>query len=359
VAYKTYSGVSLWKSPSFPIVSGERVGVSQLSLIIITILFLKLKFIFRMTSTLIVLTGPTGIGKSYLALQLARHFKADIISADSRQMYKEMMIGTAVPSPEDLDRVRHHHLQTISIHDNYNAGKFETEVITLLGELFASMPVVIMAGGSMLYIDAVCKGIDDLPTVDPEVRESLVARFETEGLEALRLELKSLDPVYYRQVDLHNPKRLLHALEMCIMSGKPYSQLRTAPQKERPFHIIKIGLTAERQVIYGRINRRVDQMVAMGLEEEARSLYPFRSCNALNTVGYKEWFDYFDGKTGKDKTIENIKSNSRRYARKQLTWFRKDPDMHWFDIHETEKVIPFIEEQMEEIKRNKEIHRNK
>jgi tRNA dimethylallyltransferase len=300
-----------------------------------------------MTSTLIVLTGPTGIGKTDLALKMAMHYETDIISADSRQMYKEMMIGTAVPSTAELDRVRHHFIQTISIHDNYNAGKFELEVIALLSGLFITKPVVIMAGGSMLYIDAVCKGIDDLPTVDPGVRESLISRFEKEGLESLRFELKKLDPVYYRQVDLHNPKRLLHALEMCIMSGKPYSQLRTAPHKERPFRIIKIGLRAERQVIYDRINQRVDHMVVLGLEEEARQLYPFRSVNALNTVGYKEWFDFFDGKTGKEETIENIKSNSRRYARKQLTWFRKDPDMHWFDILETEKVIPYIEEQLE------------
>jgi tRNA dimethylallyltransferase len=300
-----------------------------------------------MISTLIVLTGPTGIGKTDLALKMALHFKTDIISADSRQMFKEMMIGTAVPSPVELGRVRHHFIQTISIHDMYNAGKFELEVIAMLSRLFTTMPVVIMSGGSMLYIDAVCKGIDDLPAVDPEVRKSLVSRFEKEGLESLRFELKKLDPVYYRQVDLHNPKRLLHALEMCIMSGKPFSQLRTAPLKNRPFHIIKIGLTAERQVIYNRINQRVDQMMAMGLEEEARQLYPFRAVNALNTVGYKELFDYFDGKTGKEETIEKIKSNSRRYARKQLTWFRKDPDMHWFDIRETEKVIPFIEEQLE------------
>jgi tRNA dimethylallyltransferase len=300
-----------------------------------------------MTSTLIVLTGPTGIGKTDLALKMAMHYETDIISADSRQMYKEMMIGTAVPSTAELDRVRHHFIQTISIHDNYNAGKFELEVIALLSGLFITKPVVIMAGGSMLYIDAVCKGIDDLPTVDPGVRESLISRFEKEGLESLRFELKKLDPVYYRQVDLHNPKRLLHALEMCIMSGKPYSQLRTAPHKERPFRIIKIGLRAERQVIYDRINQRVDHMVVLGLEEEARQLYPFRSVNALNTVGYKEWFDFFDGKTGKEETIENIKSNSRRYARKQLTWFRKDPDMHWFDTLETEKVIPYIEEQLE------------
>jgi tRNA dimethylallyltransferase len=305
-----------------------------------------------MTSTLIVLTGPTGIGKTELALKMASHFNADIISADSRQMFKEMKIGTAVPSREDLECVRHHFIQTISIHENYNAGKFELEVIALLGELFATMPVVILAGGSMLYIDAVCKGIDDLPTVDPEVRKLLITRYETEGLESLRLELKVRDPVYYRQVDLHNPKRLLHALEMCMMSGKPYSQLRTTPRKDRPFHIIKTGITADRQIIYSRINQRVDQMLAQGLEEEAIRLYPFRSCNALNTVGYKEWFDYFDGKTTKDETIENIKSNSRRYARKQLTWFRKDPEMHWFDLHETGKVIPFIEEQLEQF--NKE-----
>jgi tRNA dimethylallyltransferase len=300
-----------------------------------------------MTSTLIVLTGPTGIGKTDLALKMALHYETDIISADSRQMYKEMMIGTAVPLPAELGRVRHHFIQTISIHETYNAGKFELEVIALLNRLFNTVPVVIMAGGSMLYIDAVCKGIDDLPTVDPEVRTSLTTRFEKEGLESLRFELKKLDPDYYRQVDLHNPKRLLHALEMCIMSGKPYSQLRTAPLKERPFRIIKIGLTAERQVIYDRINERVDRMVLRGLEVEARNLYPFRSVNALNTVGYREWFDYFDGKKGKEETIENIKSNSRRYARKQLTWFRKDPDMHWFDILETEKVIPYIEEQLE------------
>jgi len=300
-----------------------------------------------MKPTLIVLTGPTGIGKSELALKMALHYKTDIISADSRQMYREMMIGTAVPSTAELDQVRHHFIQNISIHQNYNAGKFELDVIALLARLFTTMPVVIMAGGSMLYIDAVCKGIDDLPTVDPEVRRSLVARFGEEGIESLRFELKKLDPDYYHQVDLHNPKRLLHALEMCIMSGKPYSQLRTAPRKERPFHIIKIGLTAERKLIYDRINQRVDQMVAMGLEEEARILYPFRAVNALNTVGYKEWFDYFDGKTDKEETIESIKSNSRRYARKQLTWFRKDPDMHWFDIQHTEKVIPFIEEQLE------------
>jgi tRNA dimethylallyltransferase len=231
-----------------------------------------------MTSTLIVLTGPTGIGKTDLALKMAMHYETDIISADSRQMYKEMMIGTAVPSTAELDRVRHHFIQTISIHDNYNAGKFELEVIALLSGLFITKPVVIMAGGSMLYIDAVCKGIDDLPTVDPGVRESLISRFEKEGLESLRFELKKLDPVYYRQVDLHNPKRLLHALEMCIMSGKPYSQLRTAPHKERPFRIIKIGLRAERQVIYDRINQRPHGCFGIGGGSEATLSLPFGQC---------------------------------------------------------------------------------
>jgi tRNA dimethylallyltransferase len=306
-----------------------------------------------MTSALIVLTGPTGIGKTDLALKMAGYFKADIISADSRQMFKEMQIGTAVPPEKELDQARHYFIQTKSIQEGYNAGKFEMDVISLLEELFARMPVVIMAGGSMLYIDAICKGIDDLPAVDPGVRSALINKYKNEGIESLRFELKKLDPDYYRQVDLHNPKRLLHALEMCIMSGKPFSRLRTRPQKVRPFHIIKIGLTAERNVLYDRINRRVDRMVSSGLEEEARKLYPFRFHNALNTVGYKEWFDYFEGKTSREAAIEKIKSNSRKYARKQLTWFRKDPEMHWFDINETENVIPFIEEQLNHFYREK------
>jgi len=297
-----------------------------------------------MGSTLVVVTGPTGVGKSDLALEIASRFKTEIISADSRQIYKEMKIGTAVPSEAELLHIRHHFVQTHSIHDPYNAGKYEMDVIALLKLLFEKLSVVVMAGGSMLYVDAVCRGIDDLPSVDPEIRKNLVSKFNNEGIESLRFELKRLDPVYYSEVDLHNPKRLLHAIEMCIQSGKPYSSLRTNPRKERPFQIIKIGLNADRQVLYDRINRRVDRMVLCGLEEEAKSLYPYRFNHALNTVGYREWFDFFDGKASREATIEQIKSNTRRYARKQLTWFRKDPDITWFDIPGTGKVIPYIEE---------------
>lgn len=299
-----------------------------------------------MTSTLIVLTGPTGIGKTELALQIADHFHTEIISADSRQIFKEMSIGTAVPREEELKRIRHHFIHKVSIQEGYNAGRFELEVISLLEELFSRLPVSVMAGGSMLYIDAVCRGIDDLPAVDPEIRNYLISRYESEGIEPLRFELKKLDPDYYRQVDLRNPKRVLHALEICIISGKPYSSLRTGPRKERPFSILKIGLTANRQLLYDRINRRVDRMVAEGLEEEALRLYPLRVNPALRTVGYREWFSFFEGKTDRETTIANIKSNTRRYARKQMTWFRNDREMHWFDIHEIHRVIPFIEEKL-------------
>jgi tRNA dimethylallyltransferase len=304
-----------------------------------------------MKPLLIVLTGPTGIGKTETAVKLAVRLGCDIVSADSRQIYREMCIGTAVPSAEEMNGIRHHFIGTISIHERYNAGKFETEVISLLDRLFMSSTTAVMAGGSMLYIDAVCKGIDDLPAVDPEIRQSLIRKWETEGVESLRFELKKLDPEYYREVDLQNPKRLLHALEMCIMSGKPYSLLRTNTRKERPFHILKIGLTAPREVIYERINQRVDKMMEAGLEKEALNLYPFREYQALQTVGYREWFDFFEGKYTREETIEKIKSNSRRYARKQMTWFKKDPEIHWFDIREKERVIPFAEDQMESLLR--------
>ncbi len=304
-----------------------------------------------MKPTLVIITGPTGIGKTDLSLEVASHFNTEIISADSRQMFREMKIGTAVPGEEILSRIRHHFIHSHSIQDSYTAGRFETDVMALLGSLFTKVTVVVMTGGSMLYLDAVCKGIDDLPSVDPELRSSLVSRYHEEGIESLRFELKRIDPVYYRQVDLHNPKRLLHALEISIMAGKPYSELRTHPHKQRDFRIIKIGLTAERELIYDRINERVDRMVSGGLEEEARSLMAYRTNNALNTVGYREWFDFFDGKCSREAAIEQIKSNTRRYARKQLTWFRKDPLLVWFDISETGKVIPYIEAQLLQFER--------
>lgn len=295
-------------------------------------------------SLLVVVTGPTAVGKSALSLEVARHFRTEIVSADSRQMYREMRIGTAVPSSEELAQVKHHFIGNLSIRDYYNASRYEEEAIALLGGLFRDHQVVIMAGGSMMYIDAVCYGIDDLPVVDPQIRAGLIGQFESEGIEALRIALRKLDPEYFAMADLRNPKRLLHALEICIMTGRPYSSLRTNSRKNRDFRILRIGLNCDRTILYDRINRRVETMVAAGLEEEARSLLPWRSLNALNTVGYREWFDYFDGKTDRPGVVEKIKSNTRQYARKQLTWFRRDPAMHWFSPEETGKVTALVEE---------------
>lgn len=292
---------------------------------------------------MIVITGPTAIGKTKVSAEIAHYFNTEIVSADSRQLYHEMSIGTAVPGQSELLNIKHHFIHSHSIHDYYNASRFEEEVTEKLMELFLTHKAVVMTGGSMLYIDAVCKGIDDLPAIDMQTRQNLIQQYETEGIEYLRLMLKKLDPEYYHQVDLKNHKRLLHALEICIMTGKPYSSFRTRPQKLRPFHILKIGLSTDRKNLYDRINQRVDQMIAAGLEEEARNLYPFRDNNALNTVGYREWFDHFDGLISKEETIEKIKSNTRRYARKQLTWFKRDQDLTWFDISETSRIIPFIE----------------
>jgi tRNA dimethylallyltransferase len=303
---------------------------------------------------LIVITGPTAIGKTTVSTEVARFFNTEIVSADSRQLYSEMSIGTAVPGQSELLEIKHHFIHSHSIHGYYNASRFEEEVIEKLKELFSSYNAVVMTGGSMLYIDAVCKGIDDLPAIDMQTRQNLIQIFETEGIESLRLTLKKLDPEYYCEVDLKNHKRLLHALEICIMTGKPYSSFRTQPQKERPFHILKIGLNTDRKDLYARINQRVDQMIAAGLEEEARNLFSFRNNNALNTVGYREWFNHFDGLISKEEAIEKIKSNTRRYARKQLTWFKRDQDITWFDISEINRIIPFIELNMNNLWNNPE-----
>jgi tRNA dimethylallyltransferase len=292
---------------------------------------------------LIVITGPTAIGKTKVSAEVAHFFKTEIVSADSRQLYREMNIGTAVPNQNELQGIRHHFIHSHSIHDYYNASRFEEEVTEKLKELFFICNAVVMTGGSMLYIDAVCKGIDELPAIDMQTRQNLIQKYETEGIECLRFMLKRLDPEYYKEVDLKNHKRLLHALEICIMTGKPYSSFRTRPQKQRPFHILKIGLNTDRKNLYERINQRVDQMIVAGLEEEARTLYPFRGNNALNTVGYREWFDHFDGLISEEEAIEKIKSNTRRYARKQLTWFKRDLDITWFDISDRSRIIPFIE----------------
>jgi tRNA dimethylallyltransferase len=288
--------------------------------------------------TLIVLVGPTGVGKTELSLQLAEKFDSPIISADSRQIYKELVIGTAAPAAADLQRVKHYFVGNLELTDYYSASQYEEDVIRLLAELHEKRDVVLMSGGSMMYIDAVCKGIDEIPTIDETLRADVFALFEKEGLEPIRQQLKILDPVFYNQVDLQNHKRVIHALEICLMSGKPYSSLRTNSTKERPFQIVKIGLTRDREELYDRINRRVDQMMEDGLLEEARKVYPQRHLNSLNTVGYKELFQYFDGECDLDFAVDKIKQNSRIYSRKQMTWFKRDNEIAWFHPDDTKKI---------------------
>ena len=295
-----------------------------------------------MNNTLIVIQGPTGIGKSRLSIQLAKYFNTEIISSDSRQIFKELSIGTAVPAPEDLKTIPHHLIHSHSIQENFNASRFENEALAIITTLFRQYQAIIMTGGSMLYVDVVCKGIDDQPDVDPEIREKINREFEEHGIEYLRMKLKKLDETYYHQVDLKNPKRLIRALEVCLMTGKPFSSFRTEKIKKRPFQILKIGLNTDREKLYAQINQRVDQMMEAGLEEEARNIYPFKHLNPLNTVGYKELFAYFDGKITRENAIELIKRNSRHYARKQLTWLRKDQQIQWFEPTQLNEIIHFI-----------------
>jgi tRNA dimethylallyltransferase len=300
-----------------------------------------------MTKHLIIITGPTAIGKTRVAIETANFFNTEIVSADSRQIYRELNIGTAVPSKAELNSIKHHFVHSHSIQDTYNASRFETEAMELLEDLFKKYDVVVLTGGSMLYIDAICKGIDTMPDVDPELRQNLKNSLKENGIESLRVQLKKLDPDYYRQVDLKNPARIVHALEICLMTGRPYSSFRTSPNKERPFSILKIGLNCNRAELHHRINQRVDKMVEAGLEEEARSVYPLKHLNSLNTVGYRELFAHFNGEITKEKAIELIKRNSRRYARKQLTWFRKDAEMNWFTPQDSAKIIKFIQNKIE------------
>lgn len=296
-----------------------------------------------MSKTLIVLLGPTGVGKTDISITIANHFNTVITSSDSRQVYRELSIGTAVPEKEQLEAVKHYFIHTHSIHDYFSSWEFETQTLELLAQLFQNKDQVLMVGGSMMYIDAVCNGIDDIPTIDPELRKEVFERYEKEGIESIRMQLKQLDPIFYNQVDLKNAKRVIHAVEVCLMAGKPYSELRTNSHKERDFRIIKIGLNRDREELYDRINRRVDQMIEQGLVEEAKAVFEYRHYNSLNTVGYKELFDYFEGKISLEEAIELIKRNSRRYAKRQLSWFRRDGAIQWFHPEQEREIIDFLE----------------
>ena len=295
-----------------------------------------------MNKSLIVITGPTAVGKTELCLDVAKRFDIPIINADSRQIFRELKIGTARPTDEQMAQVHHDFVGMLSLDDYYSASLFEQQVLALLVQQFKTRDYALMAGGSMMYIDAVCDGIDDIPTIDDETRALMKQRLATEGLEALVEELHRLDPEYYEIVDRQNPRRVVHALEICQMTGKTYTSFRKREKRQRPFDIIKIGLNRPREELYERINRRVDQMMGSGLLEEARSLYPKRHLNALNTVGYKELFDYMDGRWTLEEAVERIKGNTRRYARKQLTWHKKDPLIRWFHPDETEQIINYI-----------------
>ena len=294
--------------------------------------------------TLVVLLGPTGVGKTELCLSIAEHFNIPIINADSRQIFSEIPIGTAAPTTEQQKRRKHYFVGTHHLTDYYSAAQFEEDVMNLSGDLFNQADIALMSGGSMMYIDAVCNGIDDIPTVNEETRELLRKRHEEDGLERLCEELRILDPEYYAIVDRCNHKRVVHALEICYMTGKTYTSFRRNEKKQRPFNIIKIGITRPREELYNRINNRVEEMIKNGLEDEARKVFPLAHLNALNTVGYKELFEHFRGNITLEEAIERIKCDSRRYCRKQLTWFRKDESIKWFTPNEIEEIIKFITE---------------
>jgi tRNA dimethylallyltransferase len=298
------------------------------------------------TKTLIVIAGPTAVGKTAAAIEVAKHFDTVVVSADSRQFFREMSIGTAKPSEEELAQVKHYFINSHSITEPFSVGDFERECLLLLDELFKVHDHVVLAGGSGLYIKAICEGFDDLPTADPAIREQLNLELEQKGLNYLQEKLKLADPIYYSQVDLGNPQRIIRALEVFESSGKPISSYRQSTVNKRPFHIIKLALNMPREVLYRRINDRVNIMLQQGLLAEVASLLPYRHLNALNTVGYAEIFDYMDGITPLDKAVEMIKQNTRRFAKRQLTWFRKDHQFIWFDAEMpdlTEKLIATTE----------------
>lgn len=295
--------------------------------------------------TLFVIIGPTGVGKTETCLQVAEHLNTPIVNADSRQIFKEIPIGTAAPTAEQRQRARHYFVGTHSIADYYSAAMYEADVMCLLPRLFeeSSSSTALLSGGSMMYVDAVCKGIDDIPTINDETRELMKRRLAEEGLEAMVEELRQLDPEHWAIVDKHNPRRVIHALEICHMTGKTYTSFRTNSIKRRPFRIVKIGLNREREELYERINLRVLQMMELGLEQEARSMYTLRHLNALNTVGYKELFQHFDGGIPLEEAVRQIQSNTRRYMRKQLTWFKRDEEIRWFHPDKIKEILNYVD----------------
>lgn len=294
--------------------------------------------------TLITLQGPTGVGKTELSLRLAEFFDTCILNADSRQVYRDIPIGTAAPTEAEKQRVPHHFVGMLALDDYYSAAQYESDVLQLLNdEVFPQKDVAILSGGSMMYIDAVCKGIDDIPTIDAETREMMRERYEREGLEPLAEELRLLDPDYYAECDIRNPKRVVHALEICYMTGRTYTSFRVRRKAHRPFRIIKVGLQREREELYDRINRRVDSMMQDGWLDEARRVLPFRHCNSLNTVGYKELFKYLDGEWELDFALEKIRRNTRVYSRKQMTWFRRDEEVRWFHPEDANGILDYLQ----------------
>lgn len=299
-----------------------------------------------MNNFLIVLPGPTGVGKSEIAVEIASHFGIEIISADSRQFYREMTIGTAVPEPELLERIKHHFIQFISVREYYSSSLYERAVLGLLPSLFSSNGAAILAGGSGLYIDAVCRGIDDIPDIDPEVRQKYNNKYKAEGIESLRAVLRLTDPEYYTRVDLKNHQRIIRALEIFESTGRKYSEFLTSNSAARNFRIIKTGLARDRKELYERINSRVDRMISKGLEKEARELLSLRGLNPLKSVGYSEMFDFFEGKISMDEAIDLIKRNSRRYAKRQITWWNRDPEITWFHPDNIRDIITHIESAM-------------
>ncbi|RZK38690.1 MAG: tRNA (adenosine(37)-N6)-dimethylallyltransferase MiaA [Pedobacter sp.] len=296
--------------------------------------------------TLIVIVGPTAIGKTSLAIRLANYYNSEIISADSRQFFIEMNIGTAKPSKEELAAAKHHFIDSHNVNTLFSTGDFEVEALKLMEQLFLKHPILIMLGGSGLYIDSVCKGLDDLPEIDLEIRKQLNAQFDEEGIELIRTQLRLVDPEYFEKVDQSNPQRMIRGLEMYLSTGKKLSSLLTSSKKERPFNIVKVGLNTDREIVYDRINRRVDAMMDEGLLDEVKSLLPYRHLNALNTVGYSELFDYLDGKVDLHTAVAMIKQNTRRFAKRQLTWFRRDEDTVWFEPEQINEVISYLEKKL-------------